>query len=188
MSASLSISACHTPGSRYISVFDADEVAARPALDEVAGDGERPAAEADQRLLGTELARGRSAPPRAPGANASSGIGHAQPLDVGDRRRPAAPTTGPTPSTSSTSSPMPSTGVTMSAKSTAASTPCRRTGWSVTSAQSSGVLGDLEERVALAERAVLRQRAAGLAHEPHRRALDRLAPQRADEERLGHAP
>ena len=27
----------------------------------------------------------------------------------------------------------------MSAKSTAASTPCRRTGWSVTSAQSSGV-------------------------------------------------
>ena len=34
---------------------------------------------------------------------------------------------------------MPSTGVTMSANSTAASTPWRRTGWSVTSAQSSGV-------------------------------------------------
>ena len=48
-------------------------------------------------------------------------------------------TTGPTPSTSSTSTPIPITGVTMSAKRTAASTSCRRTGWSVTSAQSSGV-------------------------------------------------
>ena len=76
----------------------------------------------------------------------------------------------------------------MSAKSTAASTPCRRTGWSVTSAQSSGVLGELEERVALTQRAVLGQGPAGLAHEPDRRALDGLTPQRTDEERLGHAP
>ncbi len=74
----------------------------------------------------------------------------------------------------------------MSANSTAASTPWRRTGWSVTSAQSSGVSGDLEEGVPLADRPVLGQRAAGLAHEPDRRALDRLTPQRADEERLGH--
>ena len=67
----------------------------------------------------------------------------------------------------------------MSANSTAASTPCRRTGCSVTSAQSSGVPPTLEERVALAQRAVLRQRAARLAHEPDRRALDRLAPRGA---------
>ena len=74
----------------------------------------------------------------------------------------------------------------MSANITAASTPCRRTGCSVTSAQSSGCRDDLEERVPLADRAVLRQRAPGLAHEPDRRALDRLAPAGADEERLGH--
>ena len=49
-----------------------------------------------------------------------------------------------------------------------------------------GRVRDLEERVALAQSAVLGQRAAGLAHEPHRRALDLLAPQRADEERVGH--
>ena len=35
--------------------------------------------------------------------------------------------------------PIPTTGVMMSANITAASTPCRRTGWSVTSAHSSGV-------------------------------------------------
>ena len=75
----------------------------------------------------------------------------------------------------------------MSANITAASTPWRRTGCSVTSAQSSGVLRDLEERVPLADRAVLGQRAARLAHEPDRRPLDRLAPRGAHEERLRHA-
>ena len=51
-----------------------------------------------------------------------------------------------------------------------------------------GLPADLEEGVALADLAVLRQRAAGLAHEPDRRALDVLAPARAHEKRLGHAP
>ena len=37
---------------------------------------------------------------------------------------------------------------------------------------------------ALADRAVLGQRSAGLPHEPHRRALDRLAPGGADEKRF----
>ncbi len=46
---------------------------------------------------------------------------------------------------------------------------------------------ELEEAVLLAERAVLRQRATGLAHEPDRRVLDRLAPRRPDEKRLRHA-
>src|SRR3954447_23263887 len=46
--------------------------------------------------------------------------------------------TGPTFSTSSTSTPIPRTGSMMSANITAASTSCRRTGCSVTSAQSSG--------------------------------------------------
>ena len=46
---------------------------------------------------------------------------------------------------------------------------------------------DLEERVVLAELPVLGQRPAGLAHEPDGRPLDRLAPARAREQRLGHA-
>ena len=50
-----------------------------------------------------------------------------------------------------------------------------------------GLAADLEERVRLADLAVLGQRAARLAHEPDRRALGRLAPRGADEERLGHA-
>ena len=49
-----------------------------------------------------------------------------------------------------------------------------------------GLVRDLEERVALADRAVLRQRAARLAHEPDGRALDALAPRGADEKRIGH--
>src|SRR5207237_395548 len=47
-------------------------------------------------------------------------------------------TTGPTCSTSSTSTPIPRTGNMMSVNMTAASSSWRRTGWSVTSAQSSG--------------------------------------------------
>ena len=74
----------------------------------------------------------------------------------------------------------------MSANSTAASTPWRRTGWSVTSAQSSGVPAISKNECRSRRARYSGQRPAGLAHEPHRRALDRLAPQRADEERLGH--
>ena len=48
--------------------------------------------------------------------------------------------------------------------------------------------GDVEEAVPLADRAVLRQRAAGLPHEPHRRALDRLAQRGPNEERPSHLP
>src|SRR5438034_225706 len=52
--------------------------------------------------------------------------------------RTGAATTGPTFSTSSTATPIPRTGDMMSANMTAASTPWRRTGCRVTSAQSSG--------------------------------------------------
>ena len=77
----------------------------------------------------------------------------------------------------------------MSANSTAASTPCRRTGCSVTSAHSSGVAATSKNAVTLAQRAVLGQRAARLAHEPHRRALDRLARARPGREAAPrHAP
>ena len=74
----------------------------------------------------------------------------------------------------------------MSANITAASTPCRRTGCNVTSAQSSGVLPTSKNVVPLAQRAVFGQRPTGLAHEPHGRPLDGLAPRSADEQRRGH--
>ena len=45
---------------------------------------------------------------------------------------------------------------------------------------------DLEEAVTLANGAVLRQRTAGLAHEPHGGALDRLAQRGPNEERPSH--
>ena len=76
----------------------------------------------------------------------------------------------------------------MSANITAASTPWRRTGWSVTSAQSSGCSQTSKSVVALADLAVLGQRPARLPHEPDRRALDRLAARGADEKRLGTRP
>ena len=68
-------------------------------------------------------------------------VGDAQPLDVRRSERTGSRTTGPTPSTSSTSRPIATTGVMMSANITAASTPCRRTGCSVTSARQLGATG-----------------------------------------------
>src|SRR5438128_6510813 len=47
---------------------------------------------------------------------------------------------------------------------------------------------DVEQPVSLPHLAVLRQRASGLAHEPDRRALDRLAPARPDEEWFHRRP
>ncbi len=58
----------------------------------------------------------------------------------------------------------------------AASTSIRRTGCSVTSVARSGVAADLEQRIALAQGAVLGHVAAGLPHEPDGRGVDRLAP------------
>ena len=63
----------------------------------------------------------------------------------------------------------------MSLNKIAASKPNRRTGWSVTSAASSGVLHQFEKGMFLLELAIFRQRAAGLAHEPDGRAVHRLA-------------
>src|SRR4029079_11304167 len=72
------------------------------------------------------------------GPNASTGSG-TRSRATSAALRIGRSTTVPTPSTSWTSIPIPRTVVMMSAKSTAASTPWRRTGCSVTSAQSSGV-------------------------------------------------
>ena len=50
-----------------------------------------------------------------------------------------------------------------------------------------GCPAELEEVVPLAQRPVLRKRAARLAHEPHRRPLHGLASRSADEQRRGHS-
>ena len=74
----------------------------------------------------------------------------------------------------------------MSANITAASTSWRRTGCSVTSAHSSGVWATSKNACLLADGAIFGKRPARLAHEPHRRPLDFLAPRGAHEKRLAH--
>jgi hypothetical protein len=63
----------------------------------------------------------------------------------------------------------------------------RRSGWSVTSSASSGVRQISSIVCFCAERAVLGHVAAGLAHEPHGRAVDGFAPAGA-EEGVVHGP
>ena len=72
----------------------------------------------------------------------------------------------------------------MSANITAASTPWRRTGCSVTSAQSSGVCATSQNECRSRSARYSGQRPPRLPHEPDGRALDRLAARRADEEWL----
>ena len=118
-------------GSRYMNAFTFAKSRLGLPFDQVARDGERRAAEADDGLLVVELA-----------AHDPDRLAHLRRDLVGDvqlLRRRTTSTTGPTPSTSFTSTPIATTGVMMSANITAASTPWRRTGCSVTSAQSSGV-------------------------------------------------
>ena len=69
----------------------------------------------------------------------------------------------------------------------AASTPYRRTGWRVISTTRSGSMQDSSIADALAEREVLRQRAARLAHEPDRRVAGVLAARGTEERAVGEA-
>ena len=84
------------------------------------------------------------------------------------RERNGRSTTGPVPGVTSMPNPTAWAGTTMSLKSTAASTPYRRTGCSVISAAMSGRL--MASRIDPSPRAdaVLGKAAAGLAHEPDR--------------------
>ena len=96
-------------------------------------------------------------------------------------RGSAAAITGPTPGTMSRSTPSALSGSTMSEKKMAASTPCRRTGCSVISTIRSGRMQASSIGDALAELAVLGQRAAGLAHEPDRQPVRTVASGSADQ-------
>ena len=75
----------------------------------------------------------------------------------------------------------------MSEKRIAASTPSLSIGCSVTSAASSGVRQTVRKSVLLAHRPVLGQITSGLAHDPDRRTLDRLAPA-GPEKQIVHHP
>ena len=115
--------------------LDLEEVAARASFDEVAGDRERSAAEADDRLLGREL--GAHEAHRLEHRLEGVRIGYPQAPDV--RGRPHRRIdTGTDALDQLHRCAHGQDGVMMSANITAASTSWRRTGWSVTSAQSSG--------------------------------------------------
>ena len=140
------------------------------ALDEVRGQGERGAGEADERRrrraratvrahrlldggerVGVELRRatavaGRHRPRCAPGRRTPGPAGHDVDVDAGELQRHDDV-----------------------AEEDAASTPCRRTGCSVISLASSGSRQASSIAVPTRSCAVLRQRAAGLPHEPDRR-------------------
>ena len=73
----------------------------------------------------------------------------------------------------------------MSENRIAASSAMRRSGCSVTSAASSGVLHSSRKSCLSAQRPVLGQVAAGLAHEPDGRAVDGLAAAGAEEAVVG---
>ncbi len=139
----------------------------RAALDQVAGQRERRAGEADQRRR--RRARRRAARTAAVTYGTSPASSGAQRVQVGGGRGSARRPPGRRPATMSMPTPMATSGTTMSENRIAASTPWRRTGCRVISVIRSGVAAGVEHRGAGPQRAVLRQRAAGLAHEPHRR-------------------
>ncbi len=159
--------------------LDPGEVAARLPLDEVAGDGERPAAEADHGLVVAQLAAHdphrledplvrRAGPEPLHVRGGADRLRHhrADPvheLDVDphreDRGHDVREHHG-------------------RVDAVAAYRLERHLGAELRP------LADLEERVALADRAVLRQRPPRLPHEPDRRPLDRFTARGADEKRF----
>ncbi len=158
------------------------EVAGRLALDEVAGDGERPTAEADDGLVGRELGAYRA--DRVEDRGDSLGrIGNPEPLDGGDAAHRVR-------DDGADSFDELDTGAHRDDRGHDVGEHDRRV--DVVAAHRlerhlGGELGgavDLEELVPRADLPVLGERASRLPHEPDRRPLDRLAPGGAHEERL----
>ena len=83
---------------------------------------------------------------------------------------------------------MASSGSRMSANRIAASTPTRRTGWTVTSATSSGVRQRVRKSTSARTAPVLGQVTPGLAHHPYGAALGGLAAGFAQEQVTHGAP
>ena len=159
------------------------ELAARLALDQVARDRERAAAEADHRLVGPQLAsddRDRLEDER----HGLLGLGDGQPLDVGHRaQRPLDHGADVLDQLDVDAHPEQRQHDVREHHRCVDVVPANRLQRHL--GAELGLAADLEERVRLADLAVLRQRAARLAHEPDRRALGRLEPRGADEQRSG---
>ena len=157
-----------------------DEVAARLALDEIARDGERPAAEADERALGLELAahephglEDRRAPTPPASATRSRSTSAAESIRLLDHRPDALDELDVDAHAEDGRHDVGEEDGRVDA------VPAHRLQRHLRAELRRS--RDLEEAVLLPQRAVLGQRAARLAHEPDRRPLGRLAPQRADE-------
>ena len=166
--------------------LDVQELAARLPLDQVPGDGERAAAEADHGLVGTQLA-----PHDRDGLEDERHrllrLGHGQALDVCERAdRPL----------DHRADVLDQLDVHAHAEQRQHDVGEHHGRVDVVTADrlqrhlraELGLVADLEERVRLPDLAVLRQRAPGLAHEPDRRALGRLETGGADEKWLCHGP
>ena len=182
MSASLSSSARQTVGLGVHQRLRDRELARRLALDEVARDGERPAEEADDRLLGRELAA-HDADRLEDRRERLLRVGDAQLLDRRERAHRLAH-----------HRPDALDQLDVEAHRDDRGHDVREHHGRVHAVPAHGLerhlgrqlrrLVDLEERVPLADRAVLGQRAPGLPHEPHRRPLDGFTPRGADEQRF----
>ena len=160
------------------------ELAARLPLDEIARDRERPAAEADDCLVGPE--RGADEPHGLEHRRERLlGIGHAQALDVGhradrlvDHGADALDEPDVDPHAEHRGHDVREHHGRVDVVATHGLQ--RHLGAQL------GRVGDIEERVLLADSAIFGKRAARLAHEPHRGPLDFLAPRGAHEKRLAH--
>jgi hypothetical protein len=162
------------------------EVPARPALDQVAGDREGAAAEADHRLVRTQLAADDRDGLEDEGHRLLR-LGHAQAVDVG--ARPHRPLDhGP--------DVLDQLDVDAHAEEREHDVREHHGRVDVVPAHrlqrhlgaELRLVADLEQRVRLADLAVLGERAARLPHEPHRRPLGRLETGGTDEEGIGHRP
>ena len=160
------------------------QLAARPALDEIPGDGERAAAESDHGLL-----RGKLRPDEPDRLEHRRegllDVRHVEPLDVCgapdrpvDDRADALDELDVEPHPDDRGHDVREHDGRVDA--VAPHRLERHLGAEL------GLARDLEEGVALADHAVLRQRSPRLAHEPDGRAFDALAPRGADEKRIGH--
>ena len=182
MSVSAVISACQVAGLAEHHRLGALVVAAGPALHQVGGQRERRAREADQRHLAQ---RGDQQRHRVGDRRHLLGV---QRLERPRRRRRCG-SGGRSPGRRRARCPArcrrPCSGTTMSENRMAASTPCLRTGCRVISQTSSGVEAGVQHAVLGAQRAVLGQRASGLAHEPHRHAVRVAAGGSGQIRRLG---
>ena len=160
------------------------EVAGRLPLDEIAGDGERPSAEADERLLRLEL---RTNEPHGleDERHRLLRVGHAQRLDVGG---------APNGLVDHGADVLDELDVDAHAEDRQHDVREHDRGIDAVHADGLerdlgaelGLTADLEQAVALADLTVAGQRAPRLAHEPDRSPLDRLQARGSDEEGRRH--